>query len=414
MLEVLLDPPQILLSYDLGILQCYVGSFPRNCQEVAFPFQLIIGSLRRDHADAQVLRQVADRRKQGALLQGTADDLCLDLVRDLFVNRLIDGIAQNDIQGFTLLTVYVQYIQNILIVNSISARSARSCTLFHWGRFRYTRFMISYTYEAKKTLDDALMQLFAIVTMLRSPEGCPWDREQNYKNVATNLIDETYEYIDAVMSEDSDHMREEIGDVLLNAMMLLEMHEEHQDVNIVEALNDVCAKLIRRHPHVFSEAVANNSSEVLDLWNSIKVNVEGKKSQDEDFFSRVPRSLPKLEEAWEIQKQMRKVGFDWPDIQGVIDKVDEERRELLDAIAHRDEHPDHVEEELGDLLFAVVNLARYLKIHPSVALHRSNRKVRSRFNKLARLGNERGIPLSWEHVDALNALWEEIKDEERG
>ena len=122
--------------------------------------------------------------------------------------------------------------------------------------------MISYTYEKKQTLDEALMQLFDIVTLLRSPEGCPWDREQTYKSVATNLIDETYEYLDSVISRDVEGMQEEIGDVFLNAMMLLEMHKENGDVDIVEALNEVCAKLIRRHPHVFSNQVASNSSEV--------------------------------------------------------------------------------------------------------------------------------------------------------
>jgi MazG family protein len=273
--------------------------------------------------------------------------------------------------------------------------------------------MISYTYEEKQTLGEALMQLFDIVTLLRSPEGCPWDREQTYKSVATNLVDETYEYLDSVISRDAAGMQEEIGDVFLNAMMLLEMHKEHGDVDIIEALNEVCAKLIRRHPHVFSDQVATNSSEVLDLWNTIKKDVEGKTSDGEDFFSRVPKSLPKLEEAWEIQKHMRKVGFDWPNIDGVIDKVDEERAELLDAITHRETDPSHVEEELGDLLFAVVNLARYLKINPSVALHRSNRKVRDRFNKLAKIGAQRDIPLSWEHVDKLNEIWEEIKLDEK-
>jgi len=273
--------------------------------------------------------------------------------------------------------------------------------------------MISYTFEAKKNLEGALMQLFDIVTLLRSPDGCPWDREQTYKSVATNLLDETYEYIDAVIHDDKAGMGEEIGDILLNAMMLLQMHKEHGDLNIVDALNEVCAKLIRRHPHVFSDEVAQDSKEVLDLWNTIKEQVEGKTAHHEDFFSRIPRSLPKLEEAWEIQKKMRKVGFDWPDIRGVMDKVGEEHRELLEAIEHLGEDPAHVEEELGDLLFSIVNLARFLKINPSVALHRSNRKVRQRFNEVVRIGNERSIPITKDHVDELNDLWEETKAKER-
>ncbi|PKK87985.1 MAG: nucleoside triphosphate pyrophosphohydrolase [Candidatus Wallbacteria bacterium HGW-Wallbacteria-1] len=273
--------------------------------------------------------------------------------------------------------------------------------------------MIDYQHTNAVTFSEAVEKLYAILTMLRSPEGCPWDREQSPADISRALLDETYEYIDALLEQDMDACSEEIGDVLLNAFMITRMHEEAGDFSPIDAINAVCAKLIRRHPHVFSHAQANDSSEVLDLWNSIKENVEGKKSHDEDFFSRVPKSLPKLEEAWEIQKKMRKVGFDWPNIDGVIDKVDEEHKELLEAIAHRETNPSHVEEELGDLLFAIVNLARYLKISPSVALHRSNRKVRDRFNKLAKIGAQRDIPLSWEHVDKLNDIWEEIKLDEK-
>lgn len=273
--------------------------------------------------------------------------------------------------------------------------------------------MIDYQHTDAVTFSEAVEKLYAILTMLRSPEGCPWDREQSPADISRALLDETYEYIDALLEQDMDACSEEIGDVLLNAFMITRMHEEAGDFSPIDAINAVCAKLIRRHPHVFSHAQANDSSEVLDLWNSIKENVEGKKSHDEDFFSRVPKSLPKLEEAWEIQKKMRKVGFDWPNIDGVIDKVDEEHKELLEAIAHRETNPSHVEEELGDLLFAIVNLARYLKISPSVALHRSNRKVRDRFNKLAKIGAQRDIPLSWEHVDKLNDIWEEIKLDEK-
>lgn len=273
--------------------------------------------------------------------------------------------------------------------------------------------MIDYQHTDAATFSEAVEKLYAILTMLRSPEGCPWDREQSPADISRALLDETYEYIDALLENDMDACSEEIGDVLLNAFMITRMHEEAGDFSPIDAINAVCAKLIRRHPHVFSHAQANDSSEVLDLWNSIKENVEGKKSHDEDFFSRVPKSLPKLEEAWEIQKKMRKVGFDWPNIDGVIDKVDEEHKELLEAIAKRETDPSHVEEELGDLLFAIVNLARYLKISPSVALHRSNRKVRDRFNKLAKIGAQRDIPLSWEHVDKLNDIWEEIKLDEK-
>jgi MazG family protein len=272
--------------------------------------------------------------------------------------------------------------------------------------------MINYTYKETDNLADAIEQLYAILRMLRSPEGCPWDREQTTSDVSCALLDETYEYIDALIEGDLSSCAEEIGDVLLNAFMITRIHEEYDEFTPIQAINTVCEKLIRRHPHVFSSAQAQDSSEVLDLWNTIKEQVEGKTAHVDDFFSRVPKSLPKLEEASEIQKRMRKVGFDWPDHEGVVDKIREELEELSEAVAQMDTDKDHVEQELGDLLFSVVNLARYLNINPSVALHRSNLKVRRRFNAVAHIAKERGIDLDKEHVYQLNELWEEVKSTE--
>ena len=273
--------------------------------------------------------------------------------------------------------------------------------------------MIDFTYEKKTTLQDALMQLFAIVTLLRSEQGCPWDREQSPKQVSTHLIDETYEYLDAVLSDDKEGQSEELGDVLLNAMMLLEMHQETDPVDGIEALNLVCEKLIRRHPHVFSDQKVANSSEVIDVWNAIKVDVEGKTHQKDDFFSRVPPSLPPLEMANEIQKKIRKAGFDWPDAQGVFDKVQEELAEVVEAYRNpRDERED-LEMELGDLLFSAVNLCRFLGFNPSLALHRSNQKMRSRFNALYQRAQAEGVKLNQENLAEMDRLWEEIKAERR-
>lgn len=273
--------------------------------------------------------------------------------------------------------------------------------------------MIDFTYEKKTTLQDALMQLFAIVTLLRSEQGCPWDREQSPKQVSTHLIDETYEYLDAVLSDDKEGQSEELGDVLLNAMMLLEMHQETDPAAGIEALNLVCEKLIRRHPHVFSDQKVANSSEVIDVWNAIKNDVEGKTHQKDDFFSRVPPSLPPLEMANEIQKKIRKAGFDWPDAQGVFDKVQEELAEVVEAYRNpRDERED-LEMELGDLLFSAVNLCRFLGFNPSLALHRSNQKMRSRFNALYQRAQAEGVQLNQENLAEMDRLWEEIKAERR-
>jgi|JTFO01.1.fsa_nt_gb MazG family protein len=272
--------------------------------------------------------------------------------------------------------------------------------------------MIDFTFEKKDALQDALMQLHTIVTLLRSKDGCPWDREQTSKSVAENLLDETYEYIDEVIRHDLPGQKEELGDVLLNAMMLLEIQEEQDEFSVVQALNDVCEKLIRRHPHVFSTAEVSSSGEVIDLWDSIKTNIEGKQSKDDDFFSRVPSSLPPLEMANEIQKKIRKVGFDWPHVDGVVEKVKEELSEVLQAKDHQDNSDEDLEMELGDLLFATVNLTRFLGYNPSVALHRSNQKMRGRFNALHQLAKQKNVPLDQEHLDEMDQLWQVVKSEE--
>ncbi len=287
--------------------------------------------------------------------------------------------------------------------------------LFLFSRLQQTSIlitMIDFTYEKKTTISEALMQLFTIVRLLRSDQGCPWDREQGPKQVSTHLIDETYEYLDAVLCEDKEGQSEELGDVMLNAMMLLEMHQETDALASIEALNLVCEKLIRRHPHVFSDQKVANSSEVIDVWNAIKVNVEGKTHQKDDFFSRVPPSLPPLEMANEIQKKIRKVGFDWPESRGVFDKVQEELEEVATAYKNPEDKQEDLEMELGDLLFAAVNLCRYLGYNPSLALHRSNQKMRRRFNALYQRASAEGIVLSRENLAYMDRLWETIKEEE--
>lgn len=258
-----------------------------------------------------------------------------------------------------------------------------------------------------------MMELFHIVEMLRSPDGCPWDRSQDNKSIAINSMDETYEYLDALQSKDLKEQSEELGDVLLNVMMLMEMHHEKTDFDIVGSVNDVCEKLVRRHPHVFGSVKADTPEEVLVEWNKIKENVEGRKADKDDFFSHVPTSLPPLERCKEISRQAAKVGFDWPDKQGVIDKVCEELDETIEADTALDREQDEVELEIGDLLFAVVNLARHMNVNPSNALHRSNEKFERRFNRVRKEAEMDAIPLDSAHVPEMNDLWDKVKSEEK-
>ena len=197
---------------------------------------------------------------------------------------------------------------------------------------------------------------------------------------------------------------------MINVFMNLRLHEEQKDFMPYEAINEVCQKLIRRHPHVFGEEHADTADGVLTLWNSVKENVEGHKEKADDFFEHIPSSLPPLESSYEIQKKLKKVGFDWDNTDGVFDKVKEELEEVKEAI--KEQNQDHIEEEIGDLLFTVVNLSRFLKVRPNVALFRCNEKIKARFQLLFDKAKEKGIPLDKDHVNEMNELWDEIKKEE--
>ena len=271
--------------------------------------------------------------------------------------------------------------------------------------------MIENYREHQSNFRDAADRLYTIITILRAPGGCPWDRKQTNKSTTESMIDESYEYLDGVLKRNIASEREEIGDVMINVFMNLRIHEESEEFTPVEALNEVCDKLIRRHPHVFGEEKADNPEEVLSLWNSVKENIEGHKDKSSDFFSHIPASIPPLEEAYEIQKKLRKVGFDWDNTEGVISKIKEELNEVEEAI--REDDRDHTEEEIGDLFFSVVNLARYLSLRPNTAMMRANRKVKARFQKLFDLARIRNIPIDKNHVDQMNDLWEEIKAKEK-
>ncbi|MBE6760222.1 MAG: nucleoside triphosphate pyrophosphohydrolase [Ruminococcaceae bacterium] len=252
--------------------------------------------------------------------------------------------------------------------------------------------------------------LLLIMELLRSPGGCPWDMEQDHHSIRANLIEETYEVLDAIDANDTENLREELGDLLLQIVFHSRMEEEIGSFDFGDVCNDVCQKLVHRHPHVFGSVSAETTEQVLTNWDNIKAETKGQKTVAETMDS-VPRSLPALMRAVKLQKKAAKVGFDWPDIKGAAAKVAEETSEVMDAY-HSGMQAD-IDDELGDLLFAVVNLSRFVHTEPEEALTRASDKFARRFAGVERLAAERGIDMASSTIEELDKLWDEIKIAER-
>ena len=255
----------------------------------------------------------------------------------------------------------------------------------------------------------AFRTLCDIVARLRGPGGCPWDREQTPVTLRGDLIEETYECIEAIDENDPTHIKEELGDIFLLVTMLSYMHEQEGIFSVSDVLTNVSEKLVRRHPHVFGGLEVKDSAEVLDNWARIKVNEEGRRPKD-SILDEVKQGLPPLDRAWKLQKKAAKAGFDWPDMTGVTGKI---REELEEVQAAADNPREKLEEELGDLLFSVINLCRYLAIEPSIALRRTNSKFTERFKYVERKMKENALEMNRENLDTMDCYWNEAKNKGR-
>ena len=255
---------------------------------------------------------------------------------------------------------------------------------------------------------EAFNRLCSIVEKLRGEGGCPWDREQNPQSLREDLVEETYECIEAINEKNPAHIREELGDLFLLVTMISYMHQEEGLFSVSGVLNDICEKLIRRHPHVFGELKNENekgeisTKRVLDNWARIKVEQEGRKPKD-SALDEVSGALPPLDRAWKLQKKAAKQGFDWPNVTGAIEKLKEELAEVEAA------EPLAREEELGDLLFSAVNICRFFNIEPSLALQRTNTKFITRFGYVEKKMKECGEPMEPANLELMDRFWNEAK-----
>ncbi len=244
-----------------------------------------------------------------------------------------------------------------------------------------------------------------IIAHLRAPDGCPWDKEQTYSSLRKHLLEETYETLAAMDAQDPAKMAEEFGDLLLQIVLNAQIGFELGDFTMSDILRGIYAKIVRRHPHVFSDTAVDGVGNVLANWEKIKAgerasNGEAKKS----LLDGVPLSLPSLTQAQEIQDRAARVGFDWKDEQGVIDKLHEELAEVRGAVGAK-----HFEEEMGDLLFAVVNLARWRKVDAESALRAASQKFRRRFGYIEAYARDHGCGVDSLSFEQLDELWNEAK-----
>jgi len=264
----------------------------------------------------------------------------------------------------------------------------------------------------------AFGRLYDIFVRLRAPDGCPWDREQTPQSIRGNLIEEAYECVEAINDGVTDHIKEEIGDVMLVAIMMAIIYEEQGAFSIADALDTTSEKLVRRHPHVFGDSKAATSDAVLKQWNDIKENVEGRRKKDSALDS-VSKALPPLERAYKLQKAAAKVGFDWPDHRGAWDKLEEELRESRQACAAieakaatgGDDTAERamLEDEIGDILFSVINVARKHRVDPAIAMHRALEKFSSRFRRVEKSMAAAGEKMEHGKLEMMDRYWDEAK-----
>lgn len=259
--------------------------------------------------------------------------------------------------------------------------------------------------HTKQEKIEAFGRLLDVMDQLR--EKCPWDAKQTNESLRTNTIEETFELCEAIIKNDNNEIKKELGDVLLHIVFYSKIGEENNVFDIADVCNSLCDKLIFRHPHVYGEEVAKTAGEVAQSWEQIKLKEKG---GNKTVLQGVPASLPSVPKAHRIQDKARNAGFDWDKKEDVWTKVEEELNELKVEIARMD--ADKTEAEFGDLFFSLINAARLYNVNPDNALERTNQKFIRRFNYIEQKANEKGINLKDMTLSEMDRLWEEAKSKE--
>ncbi len=259
---------------------------------------------------------------------------------------------------------------------------------------------------------NQITRLLGIMKRLRDPEtGCPWDREQTFATIAPYTLEETYEVLDAINREDFEDLRGELGDLLFQVVFYAQMAQEEGRFDFEAVCSSISDKLERRHPHIFGDATAGNSTEVLERWESIKTAERAEKAQH-SALDDIPEALPALMRAQKIQKRCSSVGFDWETLGPVLDKVHEEIDEVMHEARQAVVDEAKLEEEVGDLLFATVNLARHLGTKAETALQKANRKFERRFREVESIIAAQGLEMAQATLEQMENAWQQVKRQE--
>ncbi len=262
--------------------------------------------------------------------------------------------------------------------------------------------------DNKEAINRRISRLLEIIDILRAPDGCPWDREQTPETVKKYILEECYELADAIDNKNPAEACEELGDIFFMLLFIGRMYEENGDFEIAKSLELIEEKMIRRHPHIFSDVKVNGTDDVTANWQKIKAGEAKKKGKDHSVLGNLPKALPALQRAFRVGERASRVDFDWKDASELWGKLDEEIEELKAAV--KDESREEIEEEMGDLLFTVANLSRKLDINPEEALHRAVMKFTSRFKCMEKILEERGTTVHAASLEEMDRVWDEIKE----
>lgn len=337
----------------------------------------------------------------------TIEDSNIDVSADALIIQVYDQRVASDVK--LKLMSYYDDDHEITVVRGAGIEDEeiiKRVPLFELDRVDCLDHLTSVYIEAVHPEDRKkffMNDLIGVMKVLRSPDGCPWDREQTHQSLKRYLLEEAYEVLEAIDDEDLWGLEEELGDLLLQVVFHAEIASENGYFDFNDVITGIYEKMVRRHPHVFNDIHVNDSDEVLVNWEAIKNEEKEEKTVSESIHN-IAKSFPPLLKAEKIQKKMAKVGFDWPEVKGAFDKLREELEELQNAIDSGDS--EQISLELGDLLFSAVNVARILKCDPSEALEKTNAKVIKRFTFVEESLLEKGKSLKDESLETMDALWD--------